>query len=265
MYQCMKKITFLFILSQIVITLDVIAQNDSIAPLSTDRPTYSIAPNVVPKRTFQVETGFLFEKESTDLDDIDNLYLGMTLLRYGLFQNFEIRLEGTYRQMVIQPNDESPDSTISGLGAVKVGLKFNITEEKGIVPNLGFVADITLRHIGKDGFHPTYSYSAARFVAANTLSKNFSLGYNLGFAYNGENADGFFIWSVVLNYTMFNSISLFAETYGTFDNNNLPHNDFDAGIVWQIRHNMQVDITAGTSFSSSVSFVNAGFSWRLPR
>ncbi len=261
----MKKFFLIFVLSQIVITLDVIAQNDSIAPLSTDRPTFSIAPNVVPKRTFQIETGFLFEKESTDLDDIDNLYLGMTLLRYGLFQNFEIRLGGTYRQMDIQPKDESPDSTISGLGAVRVGLKFNITEEKGIIPNLGFVADMTLRHIGKDGFHPTYSYSTARFVAANTLSKNFLLGYNLGFAYNGENADGFFIWSVVLSYTMFNRVSLFVEPYGAFDHNNLPHYDFDAGIVWQIRHNMQIDISAGTSFSTSNSFVNAGFSWRLPR
>ena len=261
----MKKITFLFVLFQAAIALNVSAQNDSIVPLSTDRPTYSIAPDVIPLNSFQIETGVLFQKESTDVDNINNMYLGLTLLRYGLFKNFEIRVAGTYRKMDIQPKEVGRDSTILGMGAVQVGLKFHIADEKGIIPNLGFEADITMRHIGKDGFHPTYSYPTARFVAVNTLSKNFSLGYNFGFAYNGESPDGFFIWSVVLNYTIFNKVSLFVEPYGTFDHNNMPHNDFDGGILWQVRHNLQVDVSAGTSFTNSAGFVSAGLSWRIPR
>ncbi len=259
----MKKFILVFTVVYLVI-FSARAQNDSIPALSTDRPTYGFAPVVVPKRFFQIETGVLYQKESTDFADTRDLYLGQTLLRYGLFDNFELRFSASYREQKITPKNTDIDSVTSGVNPISVGLKFRMFEGKGILPELGFEADMTMRHIGKDGFHPTYSYPTARILAANTLSKNFSFIYNFGFAYNGESADGFFIWSGAFVYTVFNKASFYAEMYGSFDHNNMPTNNMDFGFMYVFGHNIQLDISGGKSFTSTTSYINAGFSWRIP-
>lgn len=260
----MKKLILVSAVFLIFLSSNISAQGDSIPGFSADRPTYSIAPAVVPRKYFQIETGILVQKESTDYADVRDLYLGQTLFRYGLFDNFELRFSASYREQKITTSETNIDSVINGVNPISVGLKFRMFDGKGIIPELGFEADMTLRHIGKDGFHPTYSYPTARILANNTISKNFSFLYNFGFAYNGESADGFFIWSGALVYTMFSKVSLFGELYGSFDHNNMPTNNLDFGLMFQLRHNMQLDIAGGTSFTSSTSFINAGFTWRIP-
>ncbi len=261
----MKKAVLLFVVFLSLLSPDLFSQNDSLPPLSTDRPTYSIAPVIVPHNTFQIETGFLFQNESTDFSDIKDMYFGQTLFRYGLFNNFELRLSASYRQQTITAKETGLDSTITGVNPISVGLKFKIFDGKGVIPQLGFIADMTLRHIGKAGFHPTYSYPTGRILATNQITKNLSFLYNIGFAYNGESADGFFIWSGALVYTLFNKLSIYVEPFGSFDHNNLPTNNFDAGLTFLIRHNMQIDVSGGTSFTSSSNYANIGFSWRIPR
>jgi hypothetical protein len=261
----MKKIILIFTVVYLVVFSEIQAQNDSIPAFSADRPTYSIAPVVVPKRFFQIETGVLFQKESTDFADVRDMYLGQTLLRYGLFDNFELRFSASYREQKITPKNTDIDSVTNGVNPISVGLKFRIFDGKGVLPELGFEADMTLRHIGKDGFHPTYSYPTARILANNVITRNFSFLYNFGFAYNGESADGFFIWSGALVYTVFNKASLYAEMYGSFDHNNMPTNNVDFGFMYVLGQNMQLDISGGTSFTSTVSYINGGFTWRIPR
>jgi len=96
----------------------------------------------------------------------------------------------------------------------------------------------------------------------------------LGFAYNGEDADGFFIYSAVLGYSILPKLSIFVEPYGNFDSNDFPNHYVDGGLAYIIRPNMQFDISGGLSIgdnfnrnSESINkkFVSLGFSWRIPR
>jgi hypothetical protein len=101
----------------------------------------------------------------------------------------------------------------------------------------------------------------------HNISNRFSLGYNLGFAYNGENADGFFIYTGMLGYKISNRFWCFAEVYGNLDNGNLPNHSADAGFTYLVKNNLQFDISGGFGISDDVdkNFVSSGLSWRIPK
>lgn len=236
-------------------------------PIVTDRPTQTISSSTVPRGTFQIETGFIFET-TKDIDySMDNWYLGTTLLRYGVWNNFEIRLGSHYQITNYELSETGSDSTAQGFGPLMTGFKVFIVEEKGLRPEIAIVAEMTLRHIGSLSYRPTFSHPVAKVAATHTLARNLSLGYNAGFAYNGETADGFFVYSGMLGYGIGSSVSAFAEVYGTFDHGNHPNHRIDGGFTFLVRRNLQLDLSFGTGFDNHIdkSFVSTGLSWRIPR
>jgi hypothetical protein len=260
---------FLFVFS-----IGLYAQQDSIPTINTDRPTNSSSPIIIPKGAFQIETGLLYTSEVSDYFEIDQMDVLGTMLRYGVFDNLEIRLAGSFSNRGFKDTEFGNDSTVNGFGNVSIGFKVHIIEEKGIRPDLAIVADMFVRHIGPEGLHPTYSYPVSKVAASHTLSKKFSLIYNLGFAYNGEDADGFFIYSAVLGYAIVPKLSIFIEPYGNFDSNDFPNHYVDGGLAYVIRPNMQLDISGGMSIGNNINrnsesinkkFISLGLSWRLPR
>jgi hypothetical protein len=233
----------------------------------TDRPTYSVSSTNLPANSFQIETGVIFEKTSEPEYNYDQWYVGTTLLRYGVWKRFEMRMASHYQITNGEILETQADTTEQGFGPLNLGFKVHVIKEKGIRPEIAIVADITLRHIGNESYRPMFSYPTARFTASHTLLEDLSLGYNAGFAYNGSNADGFFLYSAYMTYRMLPKLTLFGEVYGNFDHGNLPNHRIDGGLTVLLRHNLQVDCSIGTGFDANIdkSFVNAGLSWRGPR
>jgi hypothetical protein len=269
----MKPTNTLVTIFLFIISVSLYAQQDTLPTINTDRPTSGASPLLVPRGSFQVETGFMYSSEVSDYFTKDEVNVLGTLLRYGIFDNFEIRLWGSFSDIDYRNTDFNTDSTVSGFGNVSVGLKVHIVEEKGLMPEMAIVAEMFLRHIGPEGLHPTYSYPVSKIAASHTLSNKFALVYNLGFAYNGEDADGFFIYSAALNYSIAPKLTVFVEPYGNFDANDFPNHYVDGGLTYIVRNNMQLDISAGMSIGDNVNrqsesinkrFVSLGFSWRIP-
>ena len=63
------------------------SQTNDNPEIITDRPDQTESANTVPKNTLQLETGFIMEQNG----DIKNYAYNTSLLRYGLFDNFELR------------------------------------------------------------------------------------------------------------------------------------------------------------------------------
>lgn len=258
---------FILIYLFVLILFPAFAQNDTIPNISTDRPTAAVGSYIVPKGTFQIESGVIYTNRN-DQTEIKELWsYATTLLRYGVLDNFEVRLASSYESANIYTKETQTDSIISGMGPLSAGFKFTVVHEKGIRPEIAIAASITFRHLGHKSYAPTYSYPIGLITASNTLSKRFSLGYNIGFAYDGETADGFFIYAVYLGFQITDRLWSFVEVFGNFDNGNFPNHKIDGGLTYLLRHNLQIDLTGGTGFSSDVDkyFLNAGISWRIPR
>jgi len=156
----MKKITILFILVSIVCNYSIIAQNDTVPEkqkkkrdlpsIVTDRPDATESSSTVPMGTLQIESGFIFESERDHDTTFNNWGIGTTLLRYGVWDNFELRLGSYYQISEAKYPVPSGDTTLSddGLGPIVAGFKVYVINEKGIRPEISILADITLRHLG---------------------------------------------------------------------------------------------------------------------
>ena len=242
-------------------------QPAKLPPVNPDRPTQTATAYAVPHKTLLIETGFLYETTDSPESNHENIYLGTTLLRYGLWERFELRLASYYGITRDEQKEPVSDTTISGFGPLTAGFKVHVVKEKGIRPKIAIIGEITMRHLGSSTYRPTYSYPVAKIAASHTLTSDLSLIYNAGFAYNGENADGFFIYSIMLSYSITPWCAVFGEAYGSFDHGNLPNHRIDGGFTFPVRNNLQLDISGGTGFDRTIdkSFISTGISWRIPR
>jgi len=268
------KIFILYLFIFIQTSGCIVAQNDTVPFLNSDRPIQAESPYLMPKGFFQIETGARYINRKDPEKQLQRLRLGTTLLRYGVFSNFEIRLSDGYEYVHVQENDKPNDSTESGIGPITAGFKILVAHEKGIRPEMSILGNITFRQIGDEAFKPTNSYPLGSLLCSHTITKKLTLAYNIGFSYSGESPDGFFIYSIYSGYYVTKKLWVFIEAYGNFDHGDDPNNiDYstnnlgDAGFSYRIRRNLQVDISGGMAFDPHVNryFASAGISWRIPR
>ncbi len=87
----MKKIVYTLF---IVVTLFVFGNSSfaQVDPISTDRPDLTESAYTIPFKSFQVETGVLYEENNQDGAKVKNLFIPSMLLRYGLLSNLELRI-----------------------------------------------------------------------------------------------------------------------------------------------------------------------------
>lgn len=273
----MKRITLALIFVSLIFgTIHIQGQeleSSKVAPswsspdLITDRPDQTESSSTVPKNTLQIETGFILENFKNDQYEFNNWGLGTTLLRYGVWDNFELRLGSYYQQSRAKSDYFNTDSTQSGMGPILAGFKVYVVEEKGIRPEIAILADLTLNSVGKLSYRPTYTYSTIKISASHTLSNFFSLGYNVGIASDGEAPNSFFVYTLVVGMSLAERLGGFAEVYGTSPEGSFPNTRIDAGLTYLIRPNLQVDLSGGMGLASDVDlfFVSCGITWRIPR
>lgn len=267
----LKYPLFVFLTLVIFTTLNAQESDNSnkakqaLPPLETDRPDQTESSSVIPQNRLQIESGVVLEFVEDETSEINNYSLGGTLLRFGLWGNFELRLSGSFESAEGKVKSTGQDTIISGIGPLAVGFKVHVVEEKGLRPQLAIMSDITLRHIGHEAYAPVYSFPTAKILASHTVTERLSIGYNAGFAYNGSNADGFFVYSFVLGYNLIGDLSVYGEAYGNFDNGDLPNHKIDGGFTYLLSPDFQLDISGGTGFDDKIdkSFISAGFSWRI--
>jgi hypothetical protein len=262
----MKTITLVLIFSALS-AFSGKAQNDSIPYLNSDRPLQSESPYLMKKGYFQIETGAMYIERDDKEKHLERIRLGTTNLRYGLFSNFEVRLGDSYEFLHVQTNEDSHDSTESGWGPLTAGFKVFVVRERKWLPEMAILGTITFRHLGNEAFRPTFSYPTGKLLCSHTISKFIKFGYNIGFSYSGETADGFFLYSVFPTFYITPKLIAFAEVYGNFDHGDAPNNRGDAGLSYLIRKNLQVDLSAGIAFDPDIDrfFASVGVFWRIPR
>lgn len=245
----MQKIRIIFyavLLSFLSIT--AFSQQENPPALVTDRPDQTESSVVVPEGYLQIETGFVFEKTS---DMQDNITYHSTLLRYGLLDIMELRIGN--------------ELTEDGMAPVNVGTKIFITHENGILPELAFMAGVTLPYFGSDLFTPEHIAPSMRLAAAHTLTDNFSFGWNFGGEWKGTDSETNGFYSGVPGIGLREKLGAFIELYGYLPEDHKADHRFDAGFTYLLKSNFQFDVSGGLGLNEVApdGFVNAGFSYRI--
>jgi hypothetical protein len=257
-------------------------QADRDGPINTDRPTFTPANTVVPLGRVQFESGFTFNQTTAGPTRSAVYDFPELAVRIGIMDRVEFRtfwLGQTYTQT--QPRPGALWSRIAGPSDMEVGFKTQLIVGDPKRKWLPTTALITSIMAPTGGTSPYSAQTVQPYInliygwsATEKLSVGGSTGY-LGMREQailgpGPKADSFsrFHQSLLAFYTATERATLFYEWYVfTFTSaaDNRPQNYMDAGLLYRLSPNIQLDLRAGLGLSGRPDdfFTGAGFSIRF--
>ncbi|MBW3128029.1 transporter [Hymenobacter profundi] len=230
-------------------------QREDIDPIDPGRPDQTNGTSVVQKHFVQLEGGLRYQDGRSS-----RTYNYPTLtVRYGLLDRVELRL-GTGFEASIPSSSRQGQR---GLGAPEVGTRVQLWDEKGILPQAAFTATATLP-VGKKELRPTNPEARLRLGFSNSLTDALSLTYTYGYGWVQNDTEQ--KYAVKLAARLSKQFSIYGEAFGTTEARSRPDNEVDAGLLWLVRPNLQLDVAGGIGISRAAPsfFLTTGASIRLP-
>jgi len=225
--------------------------------MQTDRPNETESPNTIQSGHLQVENGFSYEKE----EEQKTFDIPEAVLRYGIFKDVELRIE-----TVLKAEEQEISDNHFGVEPVVIGAKYHILDHKGnAIPDLGILARVSIPWMADNVYQEKKYSPEVRLLAQHELSKKNHVGYNLGIHWMPEALQPEYIYSISADHSITKKLKVFVETYGQVQSHHHAENSADAGILFLLTENLQLDIMAGTGISHSVSkkFAEVGISFRI--
>lgn len=229
--------------------------SDFAQELVTDRPDQTESAVTVPLHSLQIETGFVYENSSENDFIMHNYSIAGTLFRYGLMNDFELRIGTGY---IIQNGEES----VNDVDDLLIGFKINLLEENSQEIDLGILAHSNIpisSNIQMKDVEPEVIISAAK-----TITDYLSTGINLGGKYLDSLKAFEYIYTSAVGLSLLENINAFIEIYGNFSQASSSKHNFDGGITYMLNDVLQLDLSAGKSLGQSTKswFISTGISIR---
>jgi len=261
------NVKYLVVLFSFIVSSYVYAQDaDVVSELITDRPDATESPNTVPKGNVQIETGAFYE--SFEENDFKTEVYGYntTLVRYGLLSNLELRLGWDFEETQFSVGGEKFDPVLSGFSPLLAGVKVEVAEANGWMPEIGLLGHLYLPISAATDYRPETTGVDFRFSFAHTLSEKSSFAYNLGAQWMDDSPEAAYVYTFVYGLSVSETIGVYAELYGDLPEDNRANHFWDAGFTFLLQQNIQLDATIGQSITKGQDIlVSAGVSFRLPK
>jgi hypothetical protein len=227
------------------------------ADITTDRPDFVESSKTVGKGHFQVETSLSWERADNGMDG--DRYTTPTLLRYGIYHNWEIRLE---TEGVVHSNNGAGSD--QGFADISLGVKSHIRdgEPSKSDPSIGWLFHVDVPSGSKEfqghGLRPSI-----RIVFEWTVLPMLALGVMPGIKYDtDDNEDRFAssILGVVFGQPWsdrFNTFGEIAFRQLTSERHGGNVISYTAGMAFRLKSNVQID----TALSIGVNDTTPDWSW----
>jgi hypothetical protein len=229
--------------------------------IATDRPDQANTPVLVPKGVLQIETGVIVEKDNTDKHERINYTYNNSLLKFGVNENFEVRLAVGYLGLK-QVSDAIP--VRKGFGPVAVGVKIKLADQDSIWPQAALISNVTLK-TGTAEFQPPFTSTDVTLALSRSFGSKLSLSINSGVKWNGDTPEAVWLYAVSVGYNLTNRLSAFVESYGFCPEAHQADHRADFGVTYKILPQLQLDASGGIGLSenSKKIFISTGLSVRL--
>ena len=226
-----------------------VGQAQQTDPISTDRPSFSAAPNTVGESVWVLETGYLYTRNGSGSSSQS---LPNVLLRFGLSDDTEFRMQWTG-----YTRTKMGSSTNSGYSDVSLGAKWQISESTS--PTMfALLAEISVPTgddaFGSGSYDPkvglawSFSGSLQWFGTASLAhsdgSDTFSNGIGLSFAIDETNA-----W--------------FVEHQMDLPSNGSTAHQLNGGVSLIRDHDMQIDLHGSLGLNDHAADYSLGVGWSM--
>jgi len=251
-------------------TASLVAQESS---LVTDRPGQTECVTTVGEGSLQVESGFLFQSSQIAQNTTQQRFTyPSSLFKLGITENLELRIiTEVVNYKNIQTDNWGKLGSISGMENLIIGLKRELKTEGRIL------LSATAHIITPNG---TEGISNEQYGVLSRLNFNFGINdesslaggvgyenYNLRFA-EGEglvrDSDGQLFYTLIYGKSISDNISVFVENYASFQELDDWQQNMDAGIVYLINPNLQLDYSFGWGLNNVMNYHAVGVSVRIP-
>lgn len=251
----------------IAITIAARAQSEP-PPLGPDRPGQGTdAASVMSRGAVQVEVG-LFHEWNTD-DPYSYWDTPTALLRYGITDRVEARLSSGLFTDQGRPGQGRPGQGRSGAGwsPLSVSTKVALVEQsRGWIPQAALLVGLTLPNTGSEEVQPRFTEPNIVLLLNHSLSSWLGITTNLGAGWSSDSPAATYRYAFSFDLSLSERLGVFAEFYG-----NLPEADpsshlFNAGFIYLLTPNVQLDLAGGTGLTAEAPdfYVGGGLVVRWP-
>lgn len=238
--------------------------------INPDRPGIADDSSVVGGGRLQVESG-LQREWRRDGDERERLTYVPTLLRVGIDDHWEARIEGNAYGWQKQSDPVNGVTHSVGTMPVSLGVKYNVQEsDDSGKPGYGAIVRVFPRS-GSDTFGTHRATGDVRVVADFQLSDKWTLNPNIGVASNEDDDGNQYATALVaatLSYAASKQLNLFADT--GMQSRELRHGGsqviIDAGAAYLLSPDLQLDASVGRGVHGATPprvFASAGVSVRF--
>jgi hypothetical protein len=258
-----KRLLFIALIFTTSLSL---AQADDIGALVTDRPDATESPNLVRKGFLQIETGGFYTDNGDDNFRTKEITYNTTLLRYGLLENFELRIGLDYLSTEFESNGQQIGDRLNGTSPLLLGAKIGIAEENGWLPKMAILGHLSMPFTAGSDYKPENTGMDFRFAFDHTLSDRSGIAYNLGARLDADNPELAYIYSLSYGYDLTSKIGMYAELYGDFPEDSSANHFWDAGFTYLANDDLQFDLTFGSGITDGQNLLlSAGLSYRIKK
>ena len=231
---------------------------EELPTISADRPGALTGTDVMPLHKLQWETGLGFESPAVEPHTFT---LNNTLLRFGLFENAEIRVGTDF----LMWNDGEAMEPTFGFAPLTIGMKAKFYEGSGILPSVALLAELQSPHVGSKDLLPSHMTPTLHLLFDHSVTDWLGIGYNVGAEWDGETATPTTFLGLGLYFNISDRISTFVETYNYLhpEEDNRYMTEF--GLTWLVSRRVQLDVAADLDFKNLGKHfaISGGAAWLI--
>jgi len=236
-----------------ILILTALSKVISAQEIVTDRPDQTESSTTVPNKSFQMEIGFGSGNYNSERLSL----LPTALFRYGLTKSIELRF---VEQLAAFKNKATSEAEF-GLSDIEFGLKIQVLKKEGLNTEIAFISHIVIPTGSSELTNTNYG-TINKLAISHGLNKFFDLGYNLGYNYYGI-SNGDLTYSLVLGIGLSEKIGMYVETFGEYSDFAELTSNFDSGLTYLIKDNLQLDLSLGLGLTQKMNYFSLGFSWNI--
>ena len=224
----MKKI-FCILLAVLALPASVLAQDE--VEFTADRPGVGTGTGIVGKGKVMWEAGMAYDYEGGE----KTFTFCNSLLRYGLTNNWEMRLE------LNGLHTWGDDFHTTGLDAVNLATKVRLYEGEDAVPSVALLTGLTLP-VGSEAFRPSHIAPSLTLLADHDVTDRLNIAYNAGLEWDGETAAPTTFAALCLGYQLNDRLGAYIENYDYFAKGMKSQWNMDLGLNWMASRRVQLDV-----------------------
>lgn len=251
----MKKLSLLF---GLVLAFGVCHAQEELPTVVPDRPGFTFGADVVQHHKITWDNGFAFESNK---DGAHTLTLNSTVLRYGLFENMELRV-GT--DFLMYNNGGTMEPTF-GIAPLCIGTKIKVYEGNGILPAVGLLAELKSPHVGSRELLPSHLAPAMYAIFEHAIGERLWLCYNAGLEWDGETAAPKTFLALGFGGSITETLGAYVETYNYLHREDENQYMTEFGLTWLASRRVQLDVECDLDFLHFGKYYALGFgvSWLI--